>query len=51
MKPSGPHFFINEINHVALPGCFDTVDAGMKKEKMKETFEQQKVVGISSLTC
>ncbi|KAI7774892.1 cytochrome P450 [Diaporthe eres] len=39
-----------DLVSAALPGCFDTVDAGMKKEKMKETLEQQKVVGISSLT-
>lgn len=51
MKLSDPHFSINDINHVALPGCFDTVDAGMKKEKTKEKPKQQKVVGISSLTC
>lgn len=51
MRLSGHHSSINDVNHVSSPGCFDTVDVGRKTEKMKETLEEQKVVGISSLTC
>lgn len=51
VRLSGLRLSINDINHVSLPGCFDRVDVWMKTEKMKETREEQKVVGISSLTC